>query len=217
MENAHLRMGRLKFTRQSKDNATNVSLYLNQLVAEQSTDRYSSGSLHLVSVFGGDQEIGAIGAAAAEEQRFHVEMFGEEFIGTLGEKPISYRASIPVAGRKRPVRHLILISKSFFETTLGSDASAKRTVLYDDSPDFVLHRLAVRFGLPVLPEWANWFHAELRRRKLIDELKGLNCCPIAVKGDKTRMLRILSQGLRRRKIYFPAEALPLTAEVVDAA
>jgi hypothetical protein len=186
-------------------------------VAEQSTDRHSSASLHLVSVFGGDQEIGAIGAAAAEEQRFHVEMFGEEFVGTLGEKPISYRASIPVSGRKRPVKHLILISESFFETTLGSDASAKRTVLYDDSPDFVLYRLAVRFGLPVMPEWASWFHAELRRRKLIDELTGLNCSPVAVKGDKTRMLRILSQGLRRREIHFPAEALPLPAEVVDAA
>ncbi len=186
-------------------------------MAEKATDRYSSASLHLVSVFGGDQEIGAIGAAAAEDQRFHVEMFGEEFIGTLGEKPISYRASIPVPGRKRPVRHLVLISKAFFETTLGSDASAKRTVLYDDSPDFVLHRLAVRFGLPVLPEWANWFHAELRRRKLIDELTGLNCSPVAVKGDKTRMLRILSQGLRRRQIHFPAEALQLPAEVVDAA
>jgi hypothetical protein len=186
-------------------------------VAEKATDRYSSASLHLVSVFGGDQEIGAIGAAAAEEQRFHVEMLGEEFIGTLGEKPISYRASIPISYRKRPVRHLVLISKSFFETTLGSDASAKRTVLYDDSSDFILHRLAVRFGLPVLPEWADWFHAELRRRKLIEELTGLNCCPIAVKGDKTRMLRILSQGLRRGQIHFPAEATPLPTEAVDAA
>ncbi len=217
MENAHLRMGRLKFIRQTKDHATNVSLYLNQLVSEKATDRHASASLHLVSVFGGDQEIGAIGAAAAEEQRFHVEMFGEEFIGTLGEKPISYRASIPVPGRKRPVRHLVLISKAFFETTLGSDASAKRTVLYDDSPDFVLHRLAVRFGLPVLPEWANWFHAELRRRKLIEQLTGLNCSPVAVKGDKTRMLRILSQGLRRRQIQFPAEALPMPTATVDAA
>jgi hypothetical protein len=217
MENAHLRLGRLKFIRQTKDHATNVSLHLNQLVAEKATDRYSSASLHLISVFGGDQEVGAIGAAAAEEQRFHVEMFGDEFVGTMGEKPISYKASIPVSGRKRPVRHLVLISKSFFETTLGSDASANRTVLYDDSPDFVLHRLAVRFGLPVLPEWADWFHGELRRRKLIDELTGLNCSPVAVKGDKTRMLRILSQGLRRRQIQFPAKALPVHTEAVDAA
>ena len=146
-----------------------------------------------------------------------MEVLGDEFVGTLGEKPISYRASIPVSGRKRAVRHLVLISKSFFETTLGSDASAKRTVLYDDSPDFVLHRLAVRFGLPVLPEWANWLHAELQRRKLIDELTGLNCSPVAVKGDKTRMLRILSQGLRRRLIQFPANALPMPTNPVDAA
>jgi hypothetical protein len=90
-------------------------------------------------------------------------------------------------------------------------------VLYDDSPDFVLHRLAVRFGLPVLPEWADWFHGELRRRKLIDELTGLNCAPVAVKGDKTRMLRILSQGLRRRQIQFPTDALRMPTKAFDAA
>jgi len=75
--------------------------------------------------------------------------------------------------------------------------------MYDDSAAFVLHRLAVRFGLPVLPEWAEWFRAELERRKLIEELIGINCSPVAVKGTKLRMLRILSQGLRRHTIVIP--------------
>jgi hypothetical protein len=78
-------------------------------------------------------------------------------------------------------------------------------VLYDDAPDFVLHRLAVRFGLPVLPEWADWFSAELRRRGMVEEMFGLNCDPIAVKGTKLRLLRILSQGLRRKAITIPPE------------
>jgi hypothetical protein len=76
-------------------------------------------------------------------------------------------------------------------------------VLYDDSAVFVLHRLAVRFGLPILPEWATWFRGELERRKLIEELIGVNCSPIAVKGTKLRLLRILSQGLRRQSIAIP--------------
>jgi len=217
MENAHLRMGRLRFVRQTKDHTTNFSLHLDRLVSEAPVERSGSTGLHLVSVFGGDQEIGAIAAAAADEQRFVVNVNGEEFVGTLGEKPILYRASLQIPGRKRPVRHLVAISKVLFETTLGADAEAKRTILYDNSPNFMLHRLAVRFGLPVLPEWAEWFDSELRRRGLVEDLAGLNCSPVAVKGNKIRMLRILSQGLRRRQIQFPPEDSLLLSNSHEAA
>ena len=187
------------------------------MVSEAPVERSGSTGLHLVSVFGGDQEIGAIAAAAADEQRFVVNVNGEEFVGTLGEKPILYRASLQIPGRKRPVRHLVAISKVLFETTLGADAEAKRTILYDNSPNFMLHRLAVRFGLPVLPEWAEWFDSELRRRGLVEDLAGLNCSPVAVKGNKIRMLRILSQGLRRRQIQFPPEDSLLLSNSHEAA
>ena len=43
------------------------------------------------------------------------------------------------------------------------------------------------------------------RRKLVEDLIGLNCTPVAVKGNKIRMLRILGQGLRRRQIRLPPE------------
>lgn len=198
MENAHQRMGRLTFVRQSRDTVTDVSVFLERLVAESTDER--SAALHLVSVFGGDQEIGAVLAAAHEGMRFQIAFGDHQRIGSLGEKPVVYRSSIQVPGRKRPVRHAILLSSTFFETTFGANAEARKTVLYDSSPEFVLHRLAVRFGLPVLPEWANWFHAELLRRGMIDGLTGLNCSPVAVKGTKLRMLRILSQGLRRKVI-----------------
>ncbi len=102
-----------------------------------------------------------------------------------------------------------MVSRALFETTFGANNEARRTILYDDSPAFVLHRLAVRFGLPVLPEWTEWFRAELDRRGLVEELAGLNCSPIAVKGTKLRMLRILSQGLRRENaLGFPRRVLP---------
>jgi hypothetical protein len=54
-----------------------------------------------------------------------------------------------------------------------------------------------------LPEWGEWFRGELVRRKLIEELIGFNCSPIAVKGTKLRLLRILSQGLRGQSITIP--------------
>jgi hypothetical protein len=204
MQNAHLRMGKLTFVKQTRDTITNISVHLDRLVAETpTTDRRSVIDLHLISVFGGDQDIGAVIAAAHESLRFQLNVGAQEFMGLLGEKPVVYRASLQIPGRKRPVRHAILLSKTFFETTFGARSEARRTVLFDDSAEFVLHRLAVRFGLPVLPEWSDWFRAELERRKLVELLFGLNCNPIAVKGTKLRLLRILGQGIRRRAIEIP--------------
>ena len=210
MQNAHLRMGKLTFVRQTRDTITNVTVGLNGLVAEPA-DSISAATLHMVSVFGGDQDVGAIIAAAHEGLRFRVSIGAREFMGTLGEKPVIYRASLQIPERKRPVRQAVLLSKNFFETTLGANSEARRTVLYDDTPDFVLHRLAVRFGLPVLPEWAEWFSAELRRRGMVEELIGLNCNPIAVSGTKLRLLRILSQGLRRKTIEIPPDVRVVAA------
>jgi len=169
-------------------------------------DPRSATSLHLVSIFGGDQDVGAVIAAAQEGLRFTIKFGTQEFIGTLGEKPVIYRASIQIPGRKRPTRHAVFLSKALFETTLGANSEARRTVLFNDAPYFILHRLAVRFGLPVLPEWAEWFSVELRRRGMVEELIGLNCDPIAVKGTKLRLLRVLSQGLRRKAISIPASS-----------
>jgi hypothetical protein len=168
-------------------------------------DPHSVTTLHLVSVFGGDQDIGAVLAAAHEALRFRVMTDTHDLLGTLGEKPVIYRTSVQIPDRKRPVRHAVLLSKVFLETTLGANNEARRTVLYNDASEFLLHRLAVRFGLPVLPEWAEWFGAELRRRGMVEDLIGLNCNPVAVKGTKLRLLRILSQGLRRKAIAIPAE------------
>lgn len=203
MQNAHLRMGKVIFVRQTRDTTTNVSVHLDRMVAERPSDPGTSTGLHLISVFGGDQEIGAVIAAAHEGLRFRIAVGGHDFMGTLGEKPVVYRSSIQIPARKHPMRHAVLLSKALFETTLGAHSEARRTVLFDSSDDFILNRLAVRFGLPVLPEWAQWFHRELARRGLVEELFGFNCDPIAVKGSKLRLLRILSQGLRRRAITIP--------------
>lgn len=201
MENAHLRMGKLKFVRQTRDTITEISLHMNRLVAERPTDSRTAVQIHLASVFGGDQEIAAIAAAVADGQRIQVSLpGGPDVIGYFGEKPVTYRASLQIAGRMRPVRHLVVISQDLFATTLGAGRQARRTILYDGSAEFTFHRLAVQFGLPALPEWAGWFRAEIDRRDLIQELLGLNCSPAAVKGTKLRLLRIISTGLRRQAI-----------------
>ena len=205
MKNAHLRMGKLTFVRQTRDTVTNVSIHLHRLVAERAPEPHASAQLHLVSAFGGDQEIGATIAAGLEGLLFQIAVGSEEFIGGLGEKPAIYRSSLQIPGRKRPVRHAVLLSRELMETTLGANGDARRTVLFDEQADFVLHRLSVRFGMPVLPEWADWFRRELDRRRLIEPIFGWNCSPVVVKGTKLRMLRVLSQGLKRGSIHVPDE------------
>src|SRR5438034_2909035 len=80
MQNAHLRMGKLTFVRQTRDTITNVTVGLNCLVAEP-PDSSSAATLHLVSAFGGDQDVGAIIAAAHEGLRFRVSIGAREFMG----------------------------------------------------------------------------------------------------------------------------------------
>jgi hypothetical protein len=203
MQNAHLRLGKLTFIRQTRDTTTNVSVHVERFIAEPPSGPAGESSLHLVSVFGGDQEIGAMLAAVHEGLRLQIEAGAADFFGSFGEKPVVHRASLQIPGLKRPVRHAVVLSRALFETRLGANMEARRTVLFDSSADFVLHRLAVRFGLPVLPDWANWLSSELERRGLVEELIGLNCTPVAVKGTKLQLLRILGQGLRRKAIQIP--------------
>jgi hypothetical protein len=58
---------------------------------------------------------------------------------------------------------------------------------------------------PCASDWAEWFHADLHRRGMVEKLVRLNCSPVVVKGTKLRMLRILSQGLKRRAIGIPSQ------------
>jgi hypothetical protein len=78
-------------------------------------------------------------------------------------------------------------------------------VLCDGDPEFLLYRLAVRFGLPVLPEWSEWFGRELERHKAIEPLIGVGCRPVLVKGTKKRFLGWIGHALNRGVIQIPAD------------
>jgi hypothetical protein len=204
MKNAHLRMGTLQFHKVTRDTTIDVRLWLDRLIAEHEDGAQGLAKAHLISVFGGDQEIAAIGAAIAEESCFQVAGPGIPALTvTLGADAETFRASISVPGRKRPVRHLVAISKELALTRAGGDPKARRTVLCSNTPSFALYRLAVRFGLPVLPDWSEWFHKELVRRRAIQPLIGLGCEPVLVSGTKKRFLAWIGQGLKRRQIKIP--------------
>ena len=67
----------------------------------------------------------------------------------------------------------------------------------------MLYRIAQRFGLPVVPEWADWFNDELSRRGAIKPLIGLGCSPVLVSGTKKLFLKWVRRALRQKRIEVP--------------
>ena len=209
MRNAHLRLGSLEFTKWSNDSPSRIKVYLDRYIGEEPQSGSDVTQAHLISVFGNDQEIAAIWAAAATGERFVVE--GLELassVVSLGQEAQSFRGSISVPGRKRPLRHLIAISAEF-----AAGASPGRTILCDSDPAFVLYRLAQRFGLPVHTEWTTWFASELEKRGAVKPLVGLGCAPVVAQGTKDIFMASISRGLKRGLIRIPEDSGPVTWNV----
>ena len=201
MKNAHERFGVLEYTKRMKDTTTRIRLRVDRFVGEVNTEGTCKG--HLISVLGGDSDVGAIWAAVVEQNHFTVEAPGAKpLMITLGEGAQCFRGTINVGGR-RPIRQLVAISAELAKTRPGMDPEGRRTILCDNDPTFVLYRISQRFGLPVVPDWAEWFGEELRRRGAIKPLLGLGCSPVLVSGTKKMFLKWIGGALRQKRIQFP--------------
>ncbi len=201
MRNAHERFGVLEYTKCLKDTTTRIRLRLDRFIGEVGDGRNSKA--HLISVVGGDSDVGAIWATITEQNLFTVEGPGIDPLTVgLGESSQCIRGTISIAGRK-PIRHLVAISADLARTRPGADPEGRRTILCDDDPMFVLYRISQRFGLPVVPEWAAWFNDELKRRGAIKPLVGLGCSPVLVSGTKKLFLKWIQSGMRLKRIEIP--------------
>ena len=157
------------------------------------------GKAHFVSVVGGDVEIGAIAAALANGDSFTVvDPYGAESIVSLGEKPLCFRGSIMVPGRKRPLRHLVSCSQELADTTADG-----RLLLVGDDHSFVWSSLVCHYGLPATPDWGPWVISQLQQQKRIQPLIGFGYAGVAVKAKRKELLALLRRGLRSRKLAFP--------------
>jgi hypothetical protein len=204
MHNAHERFGALELTRRVKDTLNEVRVFMDRLILEQSKD--SRATAHLISAIGGDAEIGAVWAAVIEGAVFRLRIpRGGTIAATLGPDAKCFRGSVAVPGRKRPLRHLVALSNEMAKTRPGADREGARSVLCNRDPLFVFNRVARRFGLPVVPEWAPWFMDQLKRRKAVRSLVGLGCSPILVQGTKQSFLDWISEGLKKGAIRIPEE------------
>ena len=200
MKNAHERFGVLEYTKRMKDTTTRIRPRLDRFIGE--VDDARNGKAHLISVLGTDSDVGTIWAAVIEQSLFIVEAPEIEPLASLGEDAQCFRGTIAIASRK-PIRHLVAISAELAKTRPGVDPRGRRTILCDNDPTFVLYRIAQRFGLPVVPEWAGWFNEELNRRGAIKPLIGLGCSPVLVSGTKKLFLKWIRSALRQKRIEVP--------------
>jgi hypothetical protein len=113
-----------------------------------------------------------------------------------------YKGSLQLAGRKKPLRHLIGVSEEFAAS--GTLSGRDRTLLADSGASFVWSSLAQIHGIPGIPDWAEWFLRQLEKRKAVVPMLGLGCNPVLVKGNKEQFLSWLGDGLWGGDIRFPA-------------
>jgi hypothetical protein len=198
MKNAHERFGFAEFEKRLKDTATRIRLTADCFIGEREAKAGSSHG-HLLSAFGTDVEVAALWAAILGEEPIRVG--GQNLkphMVHFGERPTVYRGTLTVPGRKRPVRHLVVVS-----TQLRAEADQARIIVKSNSPDLILRAVANLHGLPLLSDWSEWFRIRLQRAGRIRPLSGLNCAPVAIQGTKREFLEWIGAGLRNGQIQIP--------------
>lgn len=204
MKNAHLRFGWLTYVKSTEKTTTSIKLHLDRFIGEVLPDPPRQAKAHLISVIGGDTQISAVSAAISMGDRFMVE--GPQVPPTrvcLERNGQCFKSSIQLAGRKKPLRHLIGLSEEFASANVSS--SSGKTLLASSDKRFVWASIAHIYGIPGMPEWADWFRDELNTHRAITPALGIACDPVIVKGEKEQFLDWLSWGVESAAIRFPTE------------
>src|SRR6202034_2754497 len=161
MRNAHLRFGWLTYVKSTEKTTTSISLRLDRFIGEVLPDPPRQAKAHLISVIGGDTQIAAVSAAISLADRFMVEGPGVQPIRVcLEQNAQCFKGSIQLAGRKKPLRHLIGLSEEVASSHVS--VSSGRTLLAGSNNRFIWASLAHLHGIPGMPEWADCFVSELQ-------------------------------------------------------
>ena len=162
MKNAHLRFGWLTYVKSTEKTTTSIKLRLDRFIGEVLPDPPRQAKAHLISVIGGDTQVVAVSAAISLGDRFMVEGPGVQPIRVCLERNAQcFKGSVQLAGRKKPLRHLIALSEEFASSNVS--ASSGRTLLASSENRFIWASLAHIHGIPGMPEWADWFAANWKR------------------------------------------------------
>jgi hypothetical protein len=201
MQNAHLRLGRLEYRRSSGRTDTKISVHVDRYVGERD-------DAHLISLFGGDSEVGAITAAIHEKHTFTVTFLdGTQKVVGFGPDAICYRGSLNLQGRKQALRHLIAVS-----TSLHANGSAGRTFILHLGPgarELAWATLVSLLGLPADPRWSGPILEAMWAEKKIRRLDGIGCTPAAIQSTRDELLARLGQARSLGLLPFPEKNGPV--------
>jgi hypothetical protein len=205
MKNAHVRFGWLTYVKSTEKTMTSIKLHLDRFIGELLPDPPRQAKAHFISVVGGDTQISAIGAALSLGDRFMIEGPEVPPIRVCLERNAQcFKGSIQLPGRKKPLRHLIGMSE---ELILGNkSANTGRLLLAGSDRQFVWTSVADIYGIPGIPEWADWFEGELNTHHAVAPALGIGCNPVIIKGEKEQFVDWLSWGVESGAINFPAES-----------
>jgi len=201
MQNAHLRLGRLEYSRSTEKTNTRIFLHVDRYMGQGS-------QAHLLSLFGNDAEVGAITAAIHENHTFNL-IFpdGKTQVAGLGKDASCYRGSLNLRDRKQPLRHLIAVSAS-----LHGNGSAGQTFVMNYQPhtrDLTWATLVSLLGLPADPRWGDHLLGELQRLQKIKPLPGIGCDPVVIHATREELLEQIGNACATRCLPFPDKNGPV--------
>jgi hypothetical protein len=202
MQNAHLRLGLLEYTRMTEKTSCRIRLRIDRYVGEDS-------QAHLISVFGNDSDVGAITAAVHEKATFTLTFpDGEVKEVSLGEHASCYKGAVSLPDRKHPVRHLVAVSDELY-----TNGNVGRTILLryqrERDSDSVWATLASFLGLPADPLWAKHVLGVIETEERIKPLDGVGCEPVLISATTEEVLDWIGDGLRSQALSFPERNGPV--------
>ena len=112
-----------------------------------------------------------------------------------------FKGSLQLPARNKPLRHLIGISEELASGNISTNSG--RTLLAGWDKRFVWASIAHIYGIPGMPEWADWFVAELNAHRALIRALGIGCDPVIVKGAKAQFLDWLSWAVESGAVRFP--------------
>jgi hypothetical protein len=201
MQNAHLRLGRLQYTRNTEKTNTQISVHVDHYIG-------NGEQAHLLSLFGGDAEVGAIRAAIYEKHTFALTFpnGATKHVG-LGPDAACYNGSLSLYSAKRTLRHLVAVSAS-----LSANGTAGQTFIMNleqATKDLTWATVVSLLGLPADPRWGNVVLGEMRKDKLIRRLDGIGCNPAVVIGTREDFMKMMGQARALGLLPFPEKNGPV--------
>jgi hypothetical protein len=198
MQNAHLRLGLLEYTRMTEKTSTRIRLRVDRYVGEDS-------QAHLISVFGNDSDVGAITAAVHEKATFTLTFpDGELKEVSLGEHASCYKGAVSLPDRKHPVRHLVAVSEELY-----TNGGVGRTILLQYHRDQVWATLVSFLELPAEPSWAKYVLGVVETEERLQALDGIGCQPVLISATTEEVLGWIGSGLKSKILNFPEKNGPI--------